>query len=93
VQVAVSLYSIEQSRVVLVTDISTTGCRIRGVALPEVGCEVLLKSTDADFFGTVKWADDAERGIAFDQPIDPEMLQKLKQEESWQLHQSLKGER
>ena len=75
----VSLYSVDQSRVALLADISQSGCRLQGMALPAVGQDVLLKAADVELFGRIVWKDGAERGVMFDEPITEADLKHLRQ--------------
>src|SRR5689334_15482302 len=75
----VSLYSVDQSRVALLADISQSGCRLQGMALPEVGQDVLLKAADVELFGQIVWKDGSERGVEFDEPITEADLDDLRQ--------------
>ena len=79
VNLAVSLYSIDQSRVAYLADLSQTGCRISGMGLPEVGQDILLSVAEVEFFGRVVWKEGASRGIQFDEPITDESLQDVRQ--------------
>lgn len=54
---------------VTLLEVSQNGARIRGVVIPEVGKEVVLRCGGFDTFGTVTWADYRECGIQFDEPI------------------------
>ena len=65
----VSLYSVEQSRVALLADVSSSGCRLQGSALPEVGQDVLLRAADVELFGQIVWKDGVDRGVMFDEAI------------------------
>ena len=75
----VSLYSVDQSRVALLVDISKSGCRLQGMALPGVGQDVLLKAADVELFGQIVWKDGPERGVIFDEPITEADLHDLRQ--------------
>lgn len=87
IDVSVSLFSIDQSRVAHLEDISATGCRLRGHSLPAVGREVLLKVGNVELFGRIVWKGDAQRGIEFDQPLGEGELEKLKVTLASQLDQ------
>ena len=76
---AVSLYSVDQSRVALLADISKSGCRLQGMGLPGVGQDVLLKAGDVELFGQIVWRDGPERGVMFDEPISEADLEDLRQ--------------
>ncbi len=75
----VSLYSVEQTRVSLLADVSQKGCRLHGMALPEVGQDVLLKAGDVELFGRIVWKGDGERGVKFDEPISKTELVRLRE--------------
>lgn len=75
----VSLYSVDQSRVALLADVSQSGCRLQGMGLPEVGQDVLLKAAEVELFGRIVWKDDRERGVRFDEPISDTDLENLRQ--------------
>ena len=77
-EIAVSLYSVAQSRVVLMLDISASGARIGGQALPGIGKDVLLTVAGVDLFGTVVRASDTETAITFDEPLDDAELDRLR---------------
>ena len=76
---SVSLYSVEQSRGALLADMSQSGCRLQGMALPEVGQDVLLKAAEVELFGQIVWKDGAERGVKFEEPITEADLEELRQ--------------
>lgn len=59
-------------------DVSPVGCRLRGIGLPGVGHDVLLKVDDVELFGHIVWEDEEERGVKFDQPISDADLEELR---------------
>ena len=65
-----SMFSLEQSRVVIVEDISTTGAKLTGAELPKLGEDVWIKAGPIDAFGTVAWGDDHACGVIFEQPLN-----------------------
>jgi hypothetical protein len=75
--IAVSLYSVGLSRVVLMLDVSTTGARFKGHSLPEVGKDVMLIAGDVELFGRVVRCEGEEAAIHFEQPIGPDELETL----------------
>lgn len=79
VNLPVSLFSVDQSRVALLADVSQTGCRLCGTGLPDVGRDVLLKAADVELFGSIVWKDNRERGVKFDQPISDTDLEDLRE--------------
>jgi|SRR5579884_2980398 len=76
--IAISLYSIEQSRVAMLADISESGCRLTGTALPAVGEDVLLKVNDVELFGSIVWKDGNDRGVQFDEPITQASIEQVR---------------
>ena len=50
-------------------DVSTTGARLRGPELPNVGEELFVTVDDIVGFGEVAWSKGRERGLAFDPPL------------------------
>ena len=75
--IAVSLYSVGQSRVVLMADVSQTGARFKGHDLPPVGKDVMLIAGDVELFGEVVRSNEGEAAIHFDRPIGPDELEAL----------------
>ena len=75
----VSLHSVDQSRVALLADVSESGCRIRGMGLPDTGRDLLLKVAGVELFGRIVWKADGERGVQFDQHISEAELKALRQ--------------
>ena len=91
INLAVSLFSVDQSRVALLADLSQTGCRLHGMGLPEVGQEVLLKAAAVELFGRIVWKGDDERGVMFDEPISDTGLADLRKILSRQHEQESSG--
>ena len=88
---SVSFYSIEQSRVALLADISKTGCRLQGMGLPGVDQDVLLNVAGIELFGRIVWKGDTDRGVKFDQPISEAELVRLREVRARQLGQESSG--
>jgi hypothetical protein len=61
-----------------VIDISCTGARLRGRSLPPRGEEMELKVEEVRVFGIVAWAEDDECGVAFDAPLMPFEVDRLR---------------
>jgi hypothetical protein len=76
--IPVALHSIAQSRVVTMVDVSTTGARVAGHGLPDVGKDVLLKVAGVELFGTVVRNNEKEAAMRFDQPVRASELEKLR---------------
>ena len=75
---SVSLYSVDQSRVVQIADISLSGCRLLGIGLPGVGHDVLLDIDATELFGRIVWKEGDQRGLEFEEPISEEALIDIK---------------
>ena len=56
---------LEDTRSVLVEDISWTGAKVFGRGLPLPGKEVLIRAGERELFGHVRWAKQDRRGIIF----------------------------
>jgi hypothetical protein len=54
---------------VTLTDVSTTGARLKLSTLPQVGEEACLSVGQFQFFGAIRWAEGAHCGIAFSEPL------------------------
>ena len=91
--VAVSLFSVTQSRVVLMLDVSTGGARISGQSLPETGKDILLKIAETELFGRVIRSDGGEAAIKFEQPIGDAVLEELRQAVSEQTQMAMLHDR
>jgi len=57
--------SLNDTRSVLVEDVSWTGAKIIGRGLPLPGKEVLIRTGERAIFGRVRWAKQDRRGIIF----------------------------
>jgi hypothetical protein len=73
----VSLYSVTQSRVVLMVDASESGTRISGLHLPTVGKDVVLQIGDVELFGQVVRVAGEEAAVEFECPISESVLEQL----------------
>lgn len=61
--------TLRESRSAVVRDISTTGARVSGPGLPDVGAEVFLTLERVIAFGKIVRSNANERGVAFDEPL------------------------
>lgn len=75
--IAVSLYSVTQSRVVLMVDASATGARISGLHLPGIGKDIMLQIADIELFGRVVRLAGEEAAVEFESPISESVLERL----------------
>ena len=64
-----SVEALDGSQRIKLLDVSRTGARLEGAALPEVGKDVILRCGAIDTFGTVVWAASERCGVHFDEPI------------------------
>lgn len=60
-------------------DVSATGARLQGPDLPQTGEDLFVSIERVVAFGTVVWAKESVRGIAFDEPLNPRDEQQLRQ--------------
>ena len=79
VDLNVSLYSVDQSRVALLIDVSKVGCRLGGSGLPPVGRDVLVKVGGIELYGQIVWKGDGERGVMFDAPMSDTDVEDLRE--------------
>jgi len=75
--IAVSLFSVTQSRVVLMVDASASGSRISGLNLPGIGKDIVLEVGDVELFGRVVRSAGEEAAIEFEHPINESVLKRL----------------
>jgi len=80
VSIPVSLFTVDQSRVVILGDLSGTGARLEGHDLPPRGRDVWLKLAGADVFGRVVWSKPGQCGITFEDRLDGEELARILRE-------------
>ena len=60
-----SASTMDESRCILIEDLSFTGARVRGRELPAKGSEILLRSGDRTILGRVAWERGDHRGLVF----------------------------
>lgn len=68
----------KENRVMVLVDLSTTGARLRGPALPHAGEALTLKIDCVRAFGLVAWSEHGECGVEFDAPILPFEVDRLR---------------
>ena len=83
VVLAASALGFQQSRSVVVPDLSEAGAKLQGRGLPEVGERLLINFGETGLFATVAWSRRDECGILFDRSIDARELLKLEVEADW----------
>jgi hypothetical protein len=71
--------TVTRSHAAVLVDISLTGARLCSDNLPLKGEELLLSVDKVRAYGTVKWANRQQCGVAFDPPLDPEDLHLLEE--------------
>jgi PilZ domain len=64
-----SMFSVEQSRVVVLSDVSQSGARISAPDLPPEGQGIWLKAGPIDVFGTITWRTGEECGVSFERAL------------------------
>jgi PilZ domain len=75
-----------------VENISRTGCRLALDSPPRLGATVLVRVERIETLGTVKWVRSARCGVAFERPLEPRELERLRwivEHESDHAHNSL----
>ena len=77
--VLVVYYTLSRSASADLVNVSSTGARIRGEALPAKGEELVMTMEGVRTYGTVMWSIEDECGITFDRPLLPGSLQRLRQ--------------
>ena len=83
VVLAASALGFQQSRSVVVPDLSEAGAKLQGRGLPEVGERLLINFGETGLFATVAWSRRDECGIIFDRSICARELLKLQVEADW----------
>ena len=78
-----SALTLEQSRPVVVTDVSVKGAQLIGRQLPAKGTHVLLTFGNVELFASVVWCSRDECGIAFEEALTSEQSDELKREGRW----------
>ena len=63
----------------VLVDVSRTGARLSGDNLPAAGEELVVTMDRLRSFATVAWSGDGQCGLAFDMPLPPEEIHRLKQ--------------
>jgi hypothetical protein len=71
--------TLRESRSAIVVDVSATGAKLQGSNLPQSSEELFLTVEGVVAFGTVAWARDDERGVAFDVPLNANDEARLRQ--------------
>ena len=71
--------TVTRSHSALLVDVSSTGARLRTPDLPGEGDELFVAIGTIKVFGTVAWTCEGEFAVAFDEPLDGEALQLLRQ--------------
>ena len=61
-----SVVTIQGSKSVMIEDLCPDGAKLLGRHLPDVGEEILLRTSELSFFGKIAWAKREYRGVAFE---------------------------
>jgi len=72
--VAGSAVALEGSHSIVVENISRNGLKLHGRDLPLTGKQILVWMEGLDILGSVVWAKFDERGIMFEEPLEPMAL-------------------
>ena len=80
VPLAAILTTLSRSRCAALVDLSCTGARLRGDELPPADEDLEIKIETVRAFATVVWTDHHECGVAFDEPLMPFEVERLKRE-------------
>ena len=83
VMLAGSALAITRSRSVCIADVSERGARIGARDLPSPGDDVLVIVGSTDRMGTVKWRRGDQCGVEMDEALDPDTIERMKQEADW----------
>ncbi len=70
----------QNNRTAVLTDLSSTGARLKGSHLPSLGQAVTLKIDLLRAFGLVVWSEGAQCGVAFDSALPLFEVERLKRE-------------
>lgn len=65
VELAGTAMSLDGSNSVALENISSTGAKLLGRCLPKTGQEILVRTDEFCFFGSIAWANDHSYGIVF----------------------------
>jgi hypothetical protein len=63
------VYSLDGCRHIRLIEVSQSGARLEGPALPSVGKDVVLRCDGVEAFGRVIWATDDRCGVEFDEKV------------------------
>lgn len=78
VPVAAILTTLSRARCAAVLDLSCTGARLRGSDLPAANEDLEVKIEAVRAFATVVWSKDDQCGIAFESPLMPFEVERLR---------------
>ena len=71
----------EDHRAALV-DISCTGARLSAPQLPSEGEELIFRAEKVESFGSVMWSEGGQCGVAFQHPLMPSDVARLREQAS-----------
>jgi hypothetical protein len=83
VMLAGSAMAVTRSRSVMIADVSELGARLGGRDLPSPGDELLMVVGSTDRMANVMWRSGDQCGVALDQPLAPDNIERMKQEADW----------
>lgn len=68
------IVTLDGTRGTVLLDLSTTGARIKAIAGMAQGQQAILTWCGYEAFGSLVWVDRGLCGLAFDDPIDPDVI-------------------
>ena len=89
---AASIMTLQNSRVVSLVDLSTSGAKIDGCGPVRVGQDLWLKIGTTDVFGTAAWTAGDTCGITFEEALSQEQLDGLSSGGEWTMFAALTAE-
>jgi hypothetical protein len=78
IEVPASLTALDFAGRVTLTDVSSTGAKLRGPSLPGDGDDLWIKIGAMELFATVVWKQMRECGVNFDVPLTPLQIHQLR---------------
>lgn len=76
------LTTVTHSHFAILVDVSRTGARVRGSDLPGEGKDVVVRVDSVRVFATVVWSARGQCGLAFEQAITDDEVERLRQRAS-----------
>jgi hypothetical protein len=67
----------------VIADVSVLGAKLGGRDLPPPGDDLLMIVGSTDRLGTVMWRSGDQCGVELDEPLAPDIIDRMKQEAGW----------